>query len=41
VIARFSAESGHEIVETLVEKETGEGLDAAVIWSAGLSADSD
>jgi hypothetical protein len=37
-IARFCAEYGHEVVETLVEKETGKGLDAAAIWSAGLSA---
>ena len=35
---RFCAECGHEVVETLVEKETGKGLDAAAIWSAGLSA---
>jgi hypothetical protein len=34
----FCAECGHEVVETLVEKETGKGLDAAAIWSAGLSA---
>jgi hypothetical protein len=37
----FCSGCGHEVVETLVEKETGKGLDAAAIWSAGLSADSD
>jgi hypothetical protein len=37
-IARFRAASGHEVVETLVEKKTGKGLHAAAIWSAGLSA---
>jgi hypothetical protein len=31
-------EYGHEVVETLVENGTGKGLDAAAIWSAGLSA---
>jgi hypothetical protein len=37
-IARFCAEYGHEVVETLVGKETGKGFDATAIWSAGLSA---
>jgi len=37
-IARFCAEYGHEVVETLVEKETGKGFDAVAVWSAGLSA---
>ena len=35
---RFCAEYGHEVVETLVEKKTGKGLDAAATWSAGLTA---